>query len=172
MSPIFDYLFLKRYCLPYNIDISAYENGDHPNTFHICGNYNHICCVLHSSLKKANILCYGINIMGDADGLEPSIHAEHAALLKLKPRKNKKHLFGINLLVIRISKRNKLQNSKPCANCIYNMKTLPNQRGYKIKHIYYSNEHGDIVKSNLLRLEKEELYYTRFYRKKNKKNQK
>ena len=42
-------------------------------------------------MEKANILSYGFNFMGDINGLEPGIHAEHDAINKLKPLKKKKH---------------------------------------------------------------------------------
>lgn len=103
--------------------------------------------------------------MGDNLKNHTGIHAEYDAINKLKPIKRKRYLQNINILVIRISKNNKLQSSKPCANCIETMKHLPGKKGYKIKHIYYSNENGDIVKSNLINLEKENLHYTRSFRK-------
>lgn len=117
-------------------------------------------------LKKANILSFGFNRMGDINGIEPGIHAEHDAINKLKPLDKKKKLEPINLLVIRFSKNNKIQSSKPCANCIQTMKTLPQKKGYKIKNIYYSNDYGEIVKSSIKNLETEGLHYSRFYRRK------
>ena len=99
-----------------------------------------------------------------ADVNTQGIHAEHDAINKLKPLYNNKRLESINLLVIRFSKNNKLQSSKPCANCIKTMKSLPEKKGYKIKHIYYSNEYGLILKSNLRNLEKQEQHYSRFNR--------
>ena len=54
-------------------------------------------------------------MMGDSDGLEPGIHAEHNALLKLKPIKIKRKLESINLLVVRFSKTSKIQSSKPAS---------------------------------------------------------
>jgi cytidine deaminase len=118
-------------------------------------------------LKKANILSFGFNRMGDINLNEAGVHAEHDVINKLKPLERKKKLEPINLLVIRFSKNNKLQNSKPCANCIQTMKTLPQKKGYKVKNIYYSNDNGDIIKSNLKNLENEELHYSRFYKLKN-----
>jgi hypothetical protein len=115
---------------------------------------------------KINILSFGFNKMGDSDGHEPGIHAEHDAINKLKPLEKKKNLKPVNLLVIRFSKKNKLQNSKPCANCIQTMKKLPEKKGYKIRDIYYSNDNEDIIKSNFKILEKEELHYSRYYKKK------
>lgn len=105
--------------------------------------------------------------MGDVNGNEPGIHAEHDAINKLKPIAKKKHLQNINILVVRISKNNKLQQSKPCANCIYMMNKLPEKKGYKIKNIYYSNEYGDITRTNLKNIENEEMHYSRYYRNKN-----
>ncbi len=119
-----------------------------------------------ASLNKANILSYGFNRMGDLNGNEAGVHAEHDAINKLKPIPIKKHLQNINLLVIRFSKNNKLQQSKPCANCIKTMKILPEKKGYKIKNIFYSNENGEIVKTNIKNLENDDLHYSRFYRQK------
>lgn len=115
-------------------------------------------------LKKANILSFGFNRMGDINGNEAGIHAEHDAINKLKPLEKKKKLEPINLLVIRFSKNNKIQNSKPCANCIKNMKILPKKKGYIIKNIYYSNDFGEIVKSNLKKLDSEEKHFSRYYK--------
>lgn len=103
--------------------------------------------------------------MSDISINEPGIHAEHDAINKLKPLNRNKHPQVVNILVVRFSKNYKLQNSKPCANCIENMKVLPEKKGYRIKNIYYSNENGEIIKSNLKNLEKEEIHYSRFFRK-------
>lgn len=45
MQRLFDQMFLKRFCLPSNSDISNYENGDLDVNSCLCGNYNHIACV-------------------------------------------------------------------------------------------------------------------------------
>ena len=63
-----------------------------------------------------------------------------------------------------MSKSNKLQNSKPCVNCIRMMKTLPEKKGYRIKNIYYSDNNGSIIKTSIKNLEKEELHISRFFR--------
>ena len=103
-----------------------------------------------------------------SDTFLPGIHAEHDAIRKLLPLKKKKKLQNINLLVIRLSGKNKIQSSKPCSNCIEMMKNLPVKLGYQIKDIYYSDFYVKIVKTNLHNLEKEEQHFTKFYR--NKKN--
>lgn len=114
-------------------------------------------------LKKANILSYGVNKMGDTEGLKPGIHAEHDALLKLIPNKKRK-LKNINLLVIRVSGKNKLQSSKPCNNCIQMMRRLSIKKGYKIQNVYYSDNNENIVKTTLYALDNEEKHYSRYYR--------
>ena len=119
-------------------------------------------------LKKAKILSYGVNKMGDINGLNPGIHAEHDAIKRLLPLNRTKRMVNINLLVIRVSGKNKLQSSKPCETCINTMRTLPEKLGYKIKHIYYSNNTGDIIKTNLQKLEIEDKHYSKYYRKTNK----
>lgn len=101
-------------------------------------------------LNKSNVLSYGVN--------KPNgIHAERDAILKLKPLKHNKKLIPIHLLVIIISGKNKLQSSKPCVNCIKVMHNLPKQLGYSIKHVYYSDDNGEIIKSNLSKLGKDEM---------------
>ena len=77
------------------------------------------------------------------------------------------------MLVIRLSKKNNLQSSKPCVNCINTMKILPPKKGYIIQYIYYSDSEGNIIKTTLDNLELEEKHYSRFYRRnKNIKNNK
>ena len=44
MQRLFDQMFLKRFCLPANSDISNYENGKLEVNHCLCGNYNHIAC--------------------------------------------------------------------------------------------------------------------------------
>jgi len=116
------------------------------------------------NLTKARILSYGVNKMGDSYGIEPGVHAEHDAIKKLLPLKKKKKLENINILVIRLSSKNKLQSSKPCVNCINIMKTLPEKLGYKIQHIYYSDNTGNIIKTNLRNLDNEEKHYSKYYK--------
>ncbi len=118
-----------------------------------------------ADLNKINILSFGFNMMGDDSKNDPGIHAEHDAINRLKPLRRKKHLQNINMLVVRLSKNNKLQNSKPCANCIQTMRILPQKKGYLIKNIYYSNENGEISNISLKNLENRELHYSRYFRK-------
>jgi cytidine deaminase len=115
-------------------------------------------------LKKANILSFGVNQMGDTNGEKPGIHAEEDAISKLIPLKRKKRLESINILVIRVSPKNKLQPSKPCSNCLRLMNILPEKKGYKIENVYYSDEEGNIIKKTLKSLENEEKHYSKYYR--------
>jgi hypothetical protein len=118
------------------------------------------------ALQKARILSFGVNQMGDINGNTPGIHAEEDALSKLMPLKYKKRLEPINLLVIRLSPKNKLQSSKPCSNCIKLMSLIPKKKGYKIENIYYSDENGEIIKTNLQSLENGEQHYSKYYKNK------
>jgi cytidine deaminase len=105
--------------------------------------------------------------MGDDKGIYPGIHAECDALSKLIPLKNTKKLQSINLLVIRISPKNKIQSSKPCNNCIEQMKILPPKLGYKIETVYYSDAAENIVKTKLTALDlEEERHYSRYFKSK------
>jgi hypothetical protein len=121
-------------------------------------------------LKKVRILSYGVNKMGDSEGMHPGIHAEYDAIKKLAPLRKRKKLESVNLLVIRLSGKNKLQSSKPCALCIDVMKTLPEKKGYKIHNIFYSDADGNIVKTTLNNLDMEEKHFSKCYKDKNKNN--
>ena len=47
------------------------------------------------------------------------------------------------------------------------MRTMPEKKGYRIKHVYYSNDRGEIIQSSVNNLEKEIPHYSRYYRNKN-----
>lgn len=114
--------------------------------------------------NKVKILAYGTNYIGNEEGSDPGIHAECDVLGKLTPLKYKKKLEPINLLVIRLSKTNKIQSSKPCKNCIQSMKTMPIKKGYKLQNIYYSDGQDNLIRTTLDILEKEEPHYSRYYK--------
>ncbi len=102
--------------------------------------------------------------MGDSDGLKPGIHAEYDAIRKLLPLRRNKRLVNVDILVIRVSGKNKLQSSKPCVNCIQSMKILPAKLGYRIQNVHYSTNDGSIIKTNLNNLDNEDKHYSRFYK--------
>jgi hypothetical protein len=54
MNTLLDTMFIKRFCLPSNSDLELYENGKSTVSSCLCGNYNHISCVLQGKgkLKK------------------------------------------------------------------------------------------------------------------------
>lgn len=171
MNNLLDKMFLKRFCLPSNSNINDYEKGACNISGCLCIGYNHVACVftkVNSSLSKINVLSYGVNTYADIEGKFPGIHAEKDALLKLMPLKFKKKPEIIDILVIRLSKTNKIQMSKPCSHCIKMMSVLPVNKGYKIRNVYYSNNDGYIVKSSLRSLEIEEQHISRYYKTKSK----
>ena len=157
--------------LPHDTDVISYEEGRKEINSCLCGNYNHVACIIKGKfgrLKNTSILCYGCNMVTTGCNQGVGIHAEQDAINRLKPLAKRKHLQNIDIFVIRLSKKNKMQNSKPCENCIKNMRLLPERKGYRIKAIYYSNNQGEIVKGSLAKLENDELHYSRFFRKKKK----
>lgn len=168
MTNLLEKMFIKRFCLPIDSEIELYESGNMNVNSCLCGNCNHVSCVLQGKwdFEKGRILSYGVNKMGDSEGLQPGIHAEHDAIRKLIPLKRKRRLERVNILVIRLSGKNKLQSSKPCCNCINMMKTLPMKLGYKIQEVYYSDNNGRIVNTTLRNLENEEKHYSRYYKQK------
>ena len=92
----------------------------------------------HSSavIYKNKILSIGINHFVNNISPRSTIHAEVDALFKYKKIKN--YYKNVELIVIRTNKTSKLINSKPCSNCMDNIKKL------NIKKIYFSNEFGAI----------------------------
>ncbi len=117
----------------------------------------------NAALKKINILTFGYNSLDIRDG-GPGIHAEHDAIRKLPPQTNKKRYYNINILVIRISGKNKLQSSKPCSACIKTMNTLPAKMGYKINNVFYSNDMGNIIKTKLSHLNSDTKHLSRYWK--------
>ncbi len=86
--------------------------------------YRHSSAIIYSN----KILSYGVNKV--KNGI--SIHAEMDAILN-----SKFDIQGHDIIVIRYS--NNMKNSRPCNNCIKNMK----KKG--IRKVYYSNDTGEIV---------------------------
>jgi len=52
MTQILDTLFLKRFCLPSDSDISSFEKGESQISSCLCGNYNHASCLLQGKQKR------------------------------------------------------------------------------------------------------------------------
>jgi hypothetical protein len=46
MNNLLDTMFIKRFCLPSNTDITLYENGTNNILECVCSKYNHVACVL------------------------------------------------------------------------------------------------------------------------------
>lgn len=97
-----------------------------------------------------NILSFGYNRY--IPNKINTIHAEHDSINKLPYYKRQRRYCNINILVIRLSKTNKMGMSKPCPMCVRNMRILPRKKGYIIKDVYYSDSDGKIVKTTLNRL--------------------
>lgn len=117
-----------------------------------------------SMFGKGNFLCYGENLRDHDTNFIPGDHAEINAIKKLRRRKISKKLIGIDLLVVRLNRSGKLSNSKPCGDCISKLKYLPYNVGYYINNIYYSDNNGNIIKTNIKTLEKDELHKSSFFK--------
>ena len=70
------------------------------------------------------------------------IHAEENVISKLKPGVSKK-LIKSTIIVFRVSKTGKLNNSKPCSHCLYHISTIAPKKGYLIDNIIYSTNDGN-----------------------------
>lgn len=51
MMTILDKMFIKRFCLPTDVNIDLYENGTETVSSCVCGHYNHVSCVLQGKWK-------------------------------------------------------------------------------------------------------------------------
>ena len=51
MSTIFDTMFIKRFCLPYDADLSSFGVGKSNVSQCLCGNYNHASCLLQGKKR-------------------------------------------------------------------------------------------------------------------------
>ncbi len=46
MSDLLEKMFIKRFCLPIDSDITMYETGNKNINPCLCGHYNHVSCIL------------------------------------------------------------------------------------------------------------------------------
>lgn len=70
------------------------------------------------------------------------------AIQRIKKISCKKRIVNVNVIVIKITQCGILRYSMPCVNCLKHLCELP-KYGYKVKYIYYSDEHGNIIKRKL-----------------------
>jgi hypothetical protein len=114
--------------------------------------------------NPANVLSVGINYY-KSSRTDCSTHAERNAIDKLPTLKRSKRLVRIDILVIRTSVSGVLGMSKPCSKCISDMSIYPKRKGYAINNIYYSNEDGEIIRTNLVSLiDEDDKHVSRYYR--------
>lgn len=124
---------------------------------------------IYMTRPNTNIISYGINSYG-IDHKYPGcihagIHAEIDAINKLPTIRNKHKHKQINLFITRLSITCRMLNSKPCNNCIKQMKYLTYLKGYNIKRIYYSDDNGNIIQTKLTNLEADVQFYSSHYKK-------
>tara|TARA_B110000971_G_scaffold218116_1_gene256281 strand:+ start:5580 stop:6194 length:615 start_codon:yes stop_codon:yes gene_type:complete len=180
-------LYIKRFCLPCNTDIRTFipnlknKKSGSSSLMLTSNDYNHVAIVFDQGKIVANnnelfmtktekIISYGYNTYGDMDSAFPGTHAEIDAINKLtnfRTKHNRNQTKQINMFITRISTNAKIQNSKPCSNCIKKMIYLSSLKGYKIKHIFYSDNNGLVIQTNLKALEQEPQHNSLFYRNNN-----
>jgi len=64
-----------------------------------------------------------------------TIHAE----MSIFERISKRYVRGMDMIVIRVNKRSELRNSRPCEDCIEELRRIG------IRKVYYSDDRGDVV---------------------------
>lgn len=169
---LMELLYNKRFGLPSNFNLQQ-DIQQNYIPYCNCGNYNHVACIFTGrgenlkTGKKIQVLAYGINQYADVAGEQPTIHAEYDAISNLCPldRRRGHNLYNCNIFVTRVSKSNRLGHSRPCSECVRNMITLPQLKGYKIKNVFYTDDNQNIVRRRLTHLVNEEAYFTRYQRK-------
>ena len=115
-----------------------------------CNEFNHIACIFKGD-TTSNIFSFGYNQYRPYKN--KSIHAEENAINNLPYYERRmKKLCDLNILVIRITKSNELRMSKPCSSCVFYLKKIPPKKGYNVKHVYYSDDTGNISKISLNKL--------------------
>lgn len=90
---------------------------------------------------------YNVSRRLTSDNFYDSLHAEVDAIQKLPINKSKKKI-KINVFVYRISrsKNHNLVMAKCCDNCYKTLYKVANEKNYRIKNIYYTNDNGQIDK--------------------------
>jgi cytidine deaminase len=131
------------------------------NASMLCGDSYHIACVLDTKKNKIKPLSYGIN---DVSLVNKSLHAEYDAIRNLPFRRKNLKNKSINLLVIRISRRKQIKQSKPCVHCIKYISKLNENTSYQINRIYYSDDNGEIIDSSLNELKENTTHISKFHR--------
>jgi len=126
--------------------------------------YRHVTVIMD---KKGNILSMGTNMdrkvsRASARTRHSEMDAINKFLLHRSPGKSaRSDKYKLNkplyVLIIRISRGGGLKMSKPCRFCLDRLTRLE-LLGYKIKHIYYSDRTGTLIKSNLSELKEESTY--------------
>lgn len=123
---------------------------------HMCGKFgswgrtetHHVCALVNAKDGKFFI---GENSTRQQHGCPISTHAEMDALRKLMktkqiPNGSQKRIEKYDVIVIRISKTNKLGSSRPCYHCICG---LMNNPIVKIRYVYYSLNNGKIIREKI-----------------------
>ncbi len=136
-----DLMYRKRFIVNSEETSSQCLNNSH---------YHHIaCCIKNGGILSFGQNHYPVNTNHFKSHRASSIHAEHDAIRKLpfsrKPVK-------IDLMVLRFTKNKKLCMSKPCDKCVRYMMSDSLKHGYIVKDIWYSTDTGDIIKTNLSKL--------------------
>jgi hypothetical protein len=110
--------------------------------------HHHVCAYVN--VKDGRVFM-GENSTRQLPGCPISTHAEMDGMrkiLKNTPTINGqvKRIEKYDVIVIRISKTNKLGSSRPCKHCIM---SLVNAKAVKIRYVYYSTRQGTIVREKI-----------------------
>ena len=103
-------------------------------------------------MNNPKALAYGENRFRACHTVYASVHAEHNAIMNLQPLPKKHHYKKVDMIVIRTTKTGVLGMSKPCFHCVLKMMQLPQEKGYRICRVIFTNSNGSFEQTTLEKL--------------------
>lgn len=124
----------------------------------------HSAMIFKKSGNKILPLSYGENWIYNTTRYNPghldlSAHAEHAAVINLRPNENKKKRAA-SIFVIKFKLSGLVGPSEPCGHCLNVLAKQASKKGYYIKNVYFTNRNKTIEMRHLHELIKDP-YVTR-----------
>ena len=121
---------------------------------------NHLSFLI--DYKSREILCFSFNLYYKSDKFPFSIHSEINTITKFyknnhRLEKNKFKSKKI-LIVLKLTKRGKLGNSKPCQTCANYINN--NLHNLNLIHIYYSTQYNTLDKLDCNELKDDKFRYS------------
>jgi cytidine deaminase len=113
----------------------------------------HSAMIFKKSGNQILPLSYGENWIYNTTRYNPghldlSAHAEHAAVMNLRPNENRKKRAA-NIFVIKLKLSGLIGPSEPCSHCLGILAKQAAKKGYSIKNVYFTNREKNIEMRHL-----------------------